>query len=188
MRSYAFSLLANVPQDLKIKGRHLRLVEATGDLYVALDQSPWLKLKQGQGLTIDGQGVTDVRIKSPTAQNVLIVAGDGLFHDNNQSVSVNTTATVDPANTYTPHADVSVPAGGTAALVAANSNRRAVTITNPISNAGTFRIGIPLSVAANQGDILEPGDSITLATTAALSAFNTGSAAESLIVNEVEQI
>ncbi len=185
MRSFQLNLQANVEQELGVVGNHFRILEATNDLYVSIDDSPYFKVKAGQGLTDNKDKFERLKVKSLVAQNALLIAGFGTFHDSNESISVTTSATVAPAATYNPLADVSVPAGASAALVSANLNRLSLIITNPTTNTATFRLGVPLDVSANKGAILEVGDSITLATTAAISAFNTGAVAESLVISEL---
>jgi len=187
MRSYQFNLQANAIQDLNAIGNHVRILEATNDVFISLDNQPFFKLKAGQGIT-DNTSFETIRLKSLVVQNVLLVAGVGTFHDSSESVSITTTTTIEAANTYKPVADILVNATSTAALVGANANRKLLTITNPVTNTGSFRLGVPLNVGAGRGDRLDVGESISLALTGALSAYNEGATNESLIVSELENI
>lgn len=186
-RPRAESLQANVVYPLNSEGNFFHLVSATSSLQISVNDGEYITITQGQGIETQ-QPFRKLQIKSAAAQSVKWVTGFGRFRDNAQNVNVTTSATIDPANTYTPAADVTVLAGSSANLIGSNAGRRALTITNPTSNSNTFRLGVPLNVGANKGDILEPGDTITMATTAAIDAYNTGATDESLTVNELEQV
>ena len=188
MRDYPLNLNAGDIKEISVTGNTWSIMEATDDVYVSVDNAPFIKRIKGQGLSYDVGVFKRLRIKSLVAQSVTIAAGQGRIIDKGTAVSVSTQANVKPGNTYSPGADVTVLAGSSAQLVAANANRLSVTITNKLSNSNTFRIGTPTTVGATVGDVLEPGESITIATTAALSAFNEGATDEALSVSEVEDI
>lgn len=78
-------------------------------------------------------------------------------------------------------ADVSLVAAVTTAILAADGTRREAIITNLAGNAQTFRIG-DVGAGATNGTPLPPGATIVLTTTAEISGFNPGGAAESVAV------
>ena len=85
--------------------------------------------------------------------------------------------------TLIPTADVSVGAGVSAVVVAANVNRKNLIITSLSSNSAAGRVG-DNTVTATKGAELMPGGSIELRTTAAVSIFNTHSAGQSFSILE----
>lgn len=69
-------------------------------------------------------------------------------------------------------ADASIAGAGKTVLLAANSARRSAIITSlPANNAAGVRVGADADVAANKGTFLGPGQSVTLDTVAAISAW-----------------
>jgi hypothetical protein len=80
-------------------------------------------------------------------------------------------------------ADIGIAATTQAVVAAADATnkQREVIIKNLSGNTAAFRIG-DASAAAAQGHELSPGEAITLDTLAAVYAFNTGTAAQSLSV------
>jgi hypothetical protein len=64
-------------------------------------------------------------------------------------------------------------------VVAADSSRKSVTISNLSSNVQIMRIG-DSNAGAARGVELSPGQSVTLETESAVYAYNPGASAESL--------
>lgn len=126
-----------------------------------------------------------LRIDSATAQNVTLIVGDDAVEIANAVTIAGLVQVVQAAATGMQSiADVSVNAT-TQAAIAANLNRRSITIGNISTNTASFRVAEAGAAAANRGDEIQPGMSITYFTTAALSIFNTGSAAQSYTKTEL---
>lgn len=152
------------------------------------------------GVRIEAAGNTTVRFFA-TFENVSISTTDGadvsipggveITNDVGSPVPVVHTGTVEltasniglnSPDTLAPVADVSINAGVAGQVVAASVKaKREVIIKNPAANAASFRIA-GATVAAALGFELAPGESITMDTTAAIHAFNTGAGAQSLSV------
>jgi hypothetical protein len=176
------TLQAGAILPVSTKGAFFHLIAAANSIEVSVDDGEYITITQGQGFETEFK---KLHIKSATTQAVSWVTGAGRFVDSADNVNVTTSATVAAGNTYTPKNDVTVLAGSTANLISATVGRLSITITNPTSNSNDFRLGVPLNVGAGKGDILEPGDSITLAYDGALDAYNSGATDEALIVGEV---
>ena len=88
---------------------------------------------------------------------------------------------LDGATTIDSKTDVSVSATTTAVVSAAVANRRTVLLSNPVTNLREFRIGDSGAGAAN-GVILNPGDTFSFDTVAAVYAYNPNGAAQSISV------
>lgn len=95
------------------------------------------------------------------------------------------TVTISKSLTLTSTADVSLLAGVKTAILAANAARRSALITNLAAGAATIRVGDAANVAAGRGIPVLPGETITLDTAAAISAWNPGGLAQSVAVLEI---
>lgn len=96
--------------------------------------------------------------------------------------ALNVTTSVPVASVQTPQGDVPVAAAtNNVAVIGANLNRRAVIIKSRSSNSTSVRIGPD----AAHGVELDPGDVVTLETTAAIAASNASAAAVTLTVTEL---
>ena len=78
--------------------------------------------------------------------------------------------------------DVVLGAAGVTAVVAADATRDTLMISNLAANPQKIRVGDPANVGAARGAEVLPGETITLRTTAAVSAFNPGAAAQNVAV------
>lgn len=81
-------------------------------------------------------------------------------------------------------ADVSLGAGATSQVIAANAGRRELLVTNLAANVETLRVG-DSNAGAARGLEVAPGQTITMHTTAAVHAYNPGGSAQSVGVLEV---
>lgn len=86
--------------------------------------------------------------------------------------------------TLTTTADDSIAATATEQVLAANASRRSVVLSNPSTNTREFRYG-DSNTGASRGAILEPGESATIETTAAVYVYNPNGVAQSLGLLEV---
>lgn len=78
-----------------------------------------------------------------------------------------------PAPAISDAADITLANGSQTGVMAADTTRRSVIITAPASNTVTIRLGDTGTVSATRGLPLQPGERITLETTAALWGFAT---------------
>lgn len=130
-----------------------------------------------------GRGWITGRITSATAQTVEIILGDDDV-EFASAVSVTGTASFAeaPSSAITGTvADVSVVAGGNSAI-AANTNRRRITIQALSTNTGNLRVSTVATTG--RGLELQPGQAVELKTTAAFFVTNAGAAAQSYTVLE----
>lgn len=171
MRSYSYTLGAGQVQQQNVPGRHFRVLESTGALYVSFNNGPEVKFLAGQGVTFDSAPFVEIRLRSLVAQSVLVVAGEGEYHDANENISVTSSATIAPGNTLPVGGDVSVAAISSVVISAAVASNLAVIIKADIANTETVRVG-GSGVGAAGGYPLEPGESMTIATTAIIAAYN----------------
>jgi hypothetical protein len=125
-----------------------------------------------------------LRIDSATAQNITLIVGDDPVEVANAvTIAGLVQVTQSPATGMQSVADVSVNAA-TQAPIAANLSRKSITIGNISTNAASFRIAEAAAAAANRGDEIQPGQTITYFNTGALSIFNTGAGAQSYTKTE----
>jgi hypothetical protein len=185
MISIQLTLGAGVPQRFGISGDYFHVLTApVDDLQVRFDDGKADPVYEGVGWRVY---YGSVELSSATGQTVVVLVGFGSVFDGRASANVNVTANVAPGNTVDDGGDVSCPTGGPTQLATADTDRLYIRVANPSSNVNTFRIGTS-GVDGTSGDLLEPGMSLPIATTAAVYAYNTGSTTESVTVSSVKQV
>lgn len=124
-----------------------------------------------------------VKVTSATNQTIkAIVARVRCEYDR---LAGNITADVSVGATLDSLADDSIAATTTEQVAAADADRRAIIITNLITNTAAVRVGDSGAGAAN-GIPLQPGESVTLETSAAVYVYNSHSAAQSVAITLVK--
>jgi len=184
IRDLSTALVAGVMQAFRqTSGNVFYLDTATSPILVSFDNKAEVSLAQGQKIAINYRGFT---VRSLAGQNITIKYGFGNISNSNQQVSVTTTATVQGANTTKPQAEISIGAGLTVQLVAANANRKALRLAIPSTETGEVYLTDALNTA--KGGILEAGVIDYQDTEAAVYAHNYGAAAVLVSVYEMERI
>lgn len=161
-----FTGLAERP--IQARGRYIRIMEATGDVYISVAGSSRLKRVVGQEID-HGSEFSRFILRSTIAQTVRVVVSDTSQRDDQQTVNVNATATVAPGNTLDAGGDVLIPANSAANVIAGDGTRLVVGVHN-ISDQ-ELRIG-GAGVTAASGLPLKPGEEKYIATTAVVAVFN----------------
>lgn len=189
-REYILTFSGAGSQPLQAVGRHLRITEApSAAVFVALADGSEIKRAAGQGVNIaEGFGMGRITIRSTVAQTVRVVVANEEQPDNAANVSVSVNATVQPGNTFETANDVSIAGTSSDLVFAGDPDTRAVVVTSLDTNTDVIRVGVSGGVGASRGHPLYPGDSITLATTQAIHAYNTAAGAQSLAVVAVKEV
>jgi hypothetical protein len=172
------------------RGRYVRVLDApSADLFLSFD-SQGMEIQRGAGQSFDCGDFqfNTLFIRSTVAQTVRVSVSDQQQTDDRQNISATISATVDPGNTLETAADVSIAATSADVVFAGDANTRSVTVTSLDSNNAVIRVGELGSVGPTRGHPLYPGDSLTLATTQAIHAYNTGAAAQDLAVVAVKDV
>lgn len=183
-RDYSVTFGGAGERSFLVKGRYLRVLEAaTADPFFSLDDGQEVQRGAGQDIN-DPDGFYRVTVRSTVAQLVRFTVAQFPQDDARSNVALSVSATVTPGASVSASAVVSVPAVSSAAVLAANANRLSAIIANPATNTDPIRVG-GAGVAAASGIELQPGDSITLATTAAIYAYNGKASAQNVEALEV---
>lgn len=166
-------------------GRYVRIIEATGDVYLKLDDVS-TELKRGVKSQVSSEGFSQVVVRSAIAQTVRICISDQPQDEGRDDVAVTTAASITPGNTFAGAADVALTAATATEIIGADATRLGVIIKNPSSNTASVRIGGAASVGAATGIELEPGESMPVATTAAVWGYSVpGETVSVSVVREV---
>lgn len=172
-------------REVKATGRHLRVLDTpSAEVFISIDAGSELQRGAGQAINVP-DGFSRFMVRSTVAQTVRVTVSDVPQDDARSNVALNVSASVAPGDDLDNGGDVSVPATSSAQVIAASATRLAVIITNPEGNAAPVRVG-KSGVGAASGIPLEPGDSVTLATTAAVHVYNTHSSAQDVCALGVE--
>jgi hypothetical protein len=159
-------------QTIMARGKYVRIREADSDVYLQFDGSAEIERQKGEQINV-GSDNRRIIVRSAIAQTIKLTTSTFSQDDNRNSVSVNTTTTVDPSNNFEGVAVKNCLAAGSVQLVAGNANRVRLLIKIPTSESG----GVWLAGAgesAGNGYFLEEGESVTLGTTAEIWAYGAG--------------
>lgn len=188
INSFPLALSANVELVLDVsEATCISLFDATSSIKVRFNEaSNWVPMRKGDDIGPHPVKFTKVTLLSTSSQNVTILVGDAEVRQST-NVNVNSSATVQSANTCKASTDVSVTATSKVLVIAANANRKAVLIKSLSTNTVGVRLGDNATVAANAGIQLDPGETATFDTEAAVYAFG-GASAATLCITELERV
>lgn len=171
-------------REIRAAGKYLRvLATPSADVFIRIGGGSELQRGAGQGIYEPG-GFDRFEVRSTVAQTVLVTLSDVPQDDSRSNVALSVSATVAPGADVGNGGDVAVPATSSAQVLAANLTRLAAIITNPTANTVAVRVG-KAGVGAASGIPLDPGDSVTLATTSAIHVYNPHSGAQAVSALEV---
>lgn len=167
MKKHIIVLGANAAQDLYDAGRFVRILEATGSVRIESSSGIFADLAKGQAiLAPEPWGSLRITDLGGIGQTVTVFIGDGQFFDDRLTGTIQTTPAASTTLTTTADASCTTTAGQ---KVAANASRRAVILAAAPANTDNIKVG-DSNVGAARGITLQPGQAITLDTTAAIHA------------------
>lgn len=167
-------------------GRYFRILSAEADLTVVIMDNAASEVGRATGVRGGFAyrrelGFDQVQITSASAQTIKVATSkDAEIEYDRSSGEVSVIAPSGLSDV----ADVSLAAGATTQILAANSSRKEAILRNLSGNTQTFRIGT-VNAGAARGIPLGPGESMTLATQAAIYGYNPGAGAELVAVAEI---
>ncbi|WP_339861286.1 hypothetical protein [Paremcibacter congregatus] len=192
--------------DIFPNARYMACVSASHDFLISLNGGAFATFKTRRDLLATKE-ITSLKIKNPHAVDDLVVDfvfSDGEVKINLQDVTVDNLPAVQDTNiqnwpldpitgTFVPEIldggasppDQIINAGTGAVISALRASKRQTMIYNPTVNTGNFRVGP--GAAGGAGILLEPGMSITLDGSMAISAYNEGASNEALTVTELDK-
>ena len=186
IRDYSLTFVGGDTQSLQVAGNFFRVLEAANAIQVEFDDSPKVTREEGQAQIGD---YTSIRITSAAPQSIRVSAGFGNVTDNRQTVNVAVTTNLDPAAVVNDITEVTVAAGATALVLAANVDRKRCMFQSSMNNDPTIiaRLG-GATVSATKGLEFVAGVSTPhFMSTAAYYVHNPGAAAIKIMVYEDEQ-
>lgn len=163
------TLAAGIPKRFDYDGDYFHVLTApVDDLEVRFDDGEPVPARESVGFR---RYYRSIELSSATGQAVLCFVGFGSVSDGRASANVSTTVNISPGNTLNDGGDVVCPAVTATQLLAADPDRLYALLKNGSANTITVRIGTA-DVGAADGTPLEPGETLPLATTAAIYAYN----------------
>lgn len=168
MSDLTLTLAAGETRDIDITGRYFRVMEATADLFVALDGGALQKRNQGTGEGGD-ELFSRISVYSPTAQTVLITVGTRRVDDDRLSLSEPVPIAV--ADNIASDTYALAVASAVELAIPARANRKRLLVLASPNNTAAVRIGDSgiSSSGIGPGWGLGPGETMPpLETTAAV--------------------
>lgn len=176
-------LAANARQQLPVQAEFLYVQEATGAVFIYLDgENNKARLEKGLKYRAPaGQTFLKFDIEDASgAQNTVRLAfGYGDYDDKRLALPSSSAIALAGNAGIATAADVVIGAAALTAIVAANSNRRAIALKNV--GANVIRVGDSVNTAVGRGHELQAGETIVLTTTAAVSGFSTAGTTISIL-------
>lgn len=186
MTTLRATLAAGAPRTWEISGDYFHCYTApVDDLVVRFDDGEPVPFAQGTG---QRRYYSRLTLESATGQTVDVRAGFGSVFDGRASVTGLTLNTqIAPGNTLNNGGDAVCGAGAATQLLAADPDRLYALVKNASTNTVTVRIG-SAAVTAASGTPLEPGETLPLATTAAVYAWNPSGGAVTISAASVRDV
>lgn len=174
-RTYTVALVANQESGFGVDGNMYAVIESTNEFTLTLDDSNRLaKQVAGMGGVFESE-YNKVTLLSAVNQTVTLILGYGTFLDARATLTATINSVVGAANTLDTGGDVSLAPGTTAGLTstirAADASALTVIVKAAVTNTETVRVG-GTGTGAGQGYPLDPGESVSLSTTAEIAGYN----------------
>lgn len=171
-RDFPLTFAGAGEREWQATGKHLRILSTpSAPVFVSVDGSTELERGAGMGINV-ADGFRRVRIRSTVAQTVVVSISDDPQEDNRSNVALSVAATVAGSTAATKVAAVTIPAGTTVQLCAANPDRQEVRIAIPSGQQSGVWYSDDAGQDADEGAWLDVGTVDYVATTAALYAHN----------------
>lgn len=173
---------------LPIVGNYFHCIRSTlATFEVAIDGEYGGEMEAGRGFDLpDGETYKSLHLVNTDGANPLTVTfnyGRGSYRDAKLQVSGSIETSL-AGSAFPSTADVPLGATATTQILAANTSRKEVLVSNLAANPATIRVG-DVNAGAGRGVEVAPGQTITVNTTAAIYAYNPG-AAQNVGVVEIE--
>lgn len=156
-------------------------LQSDGDLNISFDDKTPAFFPQGLGYPVE---FNKVRLINGTGAPITAKLNIGSVRTDDNRLSLSGAFQISVPTTLQSGVDVSVAAGATSLVIAANTSRNEALVTNLSANSSVIRVG-DLNAAANRGIEVSPGQTVTLETSAAIYVHNLGSGPQSVGVLEV---
>ena len=168
-RYYSYSFAANQQIRIHQSGLFFRVTAGAALFTVQPDSQNELQVQNGIGARYEDRFNSLVITNGATAQTITLYIGDGNVDDAGLYGSINTTIT--PPADWTSGDDTTV-AVNAQSTIAANGDRKKITIQASINNTENLRICDAANFADDNGIELIPGSSYPLETSAAIVIHN----------------
>lgn len=187
-RTYPLQLEAGQEIQFGAQGNFYAVASASSPVTITFDDSNRIAgAEEGTGGEFP-MSFGSVKVKSEVAQTVVLVLGFGRYHDNRATANITVNTTVEPANKITPLAGVTVPAGGSAQLAAADATRKELRVGIKSDQPGGVYLGDATVGAAAPGGYLEEGGTDYITTESAVYAYNAGTSDVVVHVVSLERV
>lgn len=173
LKTYNVKIPANGHVRMGIQGNFVSVTSASSTFRLETLNGDRVVMREGKNVELTGFKELLLYDESGTENSLVIEAGIGKISDNEMSGSVG----VSSPSTLSTAADKTLTADTASVISAADTSRREIMIRAPKTNTVNIRIG-DSDVGAARGIELEPGQTITLTTAAAVYGYPDGGDAD----------
>lgn len=183
-----FLIPAGATVELVRTATFVTVLAASGPFKASFDSSPAFDLEQGLTIrTPDGFHRIEMTNKGASTISVKLGVGKGDVNDARLTLSGQVTTAESMPDTLTTGAPISAINGAVTPLASANPLRRELMAVVDAGAAGPVFIGGAAGATAGQGIPVQPGQALTLSTTAAVHVRNDTGAAVNVYIAQIER-
>ncbi len=177
------------PISLHRGSRFIRILEADSDVYIKVGSRSEIKRTVGQqiDLGVENDGATQAVIRSAIAQTVTLVVSTNRQDDDRANINATINTAIEPGNDNQHLPKVTVGAGVSLQIAAANANRKSLRVAMASDEVGPVSLG-KAGIIADQGGLLEPGMVDYIDTAGVLYARNDNASAVDVWVMEINKL
>jgi len=186
-----YAIAAGATLEIQRKGRFFQLMQASSSVAIVFKRNHSAignvdAVPEGfrWGPLAEENYFDAVEITSAAAQTVSI-AISAVAEAQLQRIVGNITASLSKAATLDSLADDSIAATSTELVAAADSDRRAIMVTNLAANTDEVRVG-DSGTGATNGVPVQPGETVTVETSAAIYVYNSKASAQSVALTVIK--
>jgi len=173
LRDFTRTIGAGEERTINVEGDYYHVVSASSDVMLSFDDGAYITRSKGMGGNVEPYKI--MKIKSIAAQTVVVALGSGSLSDSRATFGGVLNVTVEPSNLNTPLAEISIGAGATVLLAAADATRKELRVGVRSNQPDGVYVGDIATGAVTQGGFIEAGSVDYISSEAAIYAYNDGS-------------
>jgi len=179
-----FTIPANSFINIPAYGEFIGCLESDANFEVQLNNGNTFFFAGGLEYRPPGLQIETAKLINNSGSDIDVLMAWGAGSLNDRRLTSTSPLLIRPYSSWTPQDDVELAATDTTLVIAANTDRKKVRVTNPQSSGVVLRLGGDDTVAADKGDEFVPGAVFDEPYTGAVYAYNPSGDAVTVTVSE----